>query len=60
LNHHHAALVAAARRLHSLKVRKKPAVVVTATRFPERRLDAPVGMIVIGAQETRGTLREPA
>ena len=34
------------------------AVVVTATRFPERRLDAPVGMIVIGAADiARDTAR---
>jgi len=55
---HHCALVAPRRRLHSLKVGR------TRRRryrnaFPERRLDAPVGMIVIGAQRSRGTLREP-
>ena len=33
------------------------AVVVTATRFPERRLDAPVGMVVITA---RDIARDPA
>src|ERR1700693_4150713 len=30
---------------------EEPAVVVTATRFPESRLEAPVGMTVISAQE---------
>jgi len=34
------------------------AVIVTATRFPERRLDAPVGMTVISAEEiARDTAR---
>ena len=34
------------------------AVVVTATRFPERRLDAPVGMVVITARDiARDTAR---
>jgi iron complex outermembrane receptor protein len=29
----------------------EPAVIVTASRFPERRLDAPVGMIVVSAEQ---------
>jgi iron complex outermembrane recepter protein len=36
----------------------EPAVVVTATRFPERALDAPVGMTVISSQDiARDTAR---
>jgi iron complex outermembrane receptor protein len=30
---------------------EEPAVVVTATRFPEQRLDAPIGMTVVTAKE---------
>jgi iron complex outermembrane receptor protein len=30
---------------------EEPAVVVTATRFPEQRLDAPIGMTVITAKQ---------
>jgi iron complex outermembrane recepter protein len=37
---------------------EEPAVIVTATRFPESRLDAPIGMTIISAQElTRDTAR---
>jgi iron complex outermembrane receptor protein len=53
-----AALIAAAAPFALAQSPEEPAVVVTATRFPERRLDAPVGMIVIGAQEiARDTAR---
>src|SRR5260221_2037441 len=53
-----AALIAAAAPFAHAQSPEEPAVVVTATRFPERRLDAPVGMIVIGAQEiARDTAR---
>jgi len=52
-----AALIAAAAPF-ALAQSPEDAVVVTATRFPERRLDAPVGMIIIGAQEiARDTAR---
>src|SRR2546427_5646112 len=46
-----AALIAAAAPCALAQSPEEPAVVVTATRFPERRLDAPVGMTIIGAQE---------
>lgn len=46
-----AALIVAAAPLALAQSPEEPAVVVTATRFPERRLDAPVGMTIIGAQE---------
>src|SRR5437773_6538221 len=53
-----AALVTAAAPLALAQNPEDPAVVVTATRFPERRLDAPVGMTIIGAQEiARDTAR---
>jgi len=53
-----AALVAAAAPLALAQSPEEPTVVVTATRFPERSLDAPVGMIIIGAQEiARDTAR---
>jgi len=53
-----AALIAAAAPFAHAQSPEEPAVVVTATRFPERRLDAPVGMIIIGAQEiARDTAR---
>lgn len=42
----------------ALAQNSEDAVVVTATRFPERRLDAPVGMTVIGSEEiARDTAR---
>ncbi len=46
-----AALVAAAARLALAQSPEEPAVIVTATRFPESRLDAPVGLTVITAQQ---------
>jgi iron complex outermembrane receptor protein len=53
-----AVLIAAAAPLALAQSPEEPAVIVTATRFPERGLDAPVGMIVIGAQEiARDTAR---
>jgi len=53
-----AALVAAAAPLALAQSPEEPAVIVTATRFPERGLDAQVGIIVIGAQEiARDTAR---
>src|SRR5258708_4768009 len=53
-----AALVAATAPLAFAQTPEEPAVVVTATRFPESRLEAPVGMIVIGVQEiARDTAR---
>src|SRR5207302_1998543 len=53
-----AALVAAAAPLALAQSPEEPVVIVTATRFPENRLDAPVGMVVIGAQEiARDTAR---
>jgi iron complex outermembrane receptor protein len=37
---------------------EEPAVIVTATRFPERKLDAPVGMTIISSEEiARDTAR---
>jgi len=36
---------------HVLAQSPEPAVVVTATRFPEQRLDAPIGMTVISAKQ---------
>jgi len=42
---------------HARAQQADQAVVVTATRFPERRLDAPVGMVVITA---RDIARDPA
>jgi len=53
-----AAFVAAAAPLALAQNPEEPAVIVTATRFPERRLDAPIGMTIIGAQEiARDTAR---
>jgi len=53
-----AALIVAAAPFALAQSPGEPAVIVTATRFPERRLDASVGMIVIGAQEiARDTAR---
>jgi iron complex outermembrane receptor protein len=53
----HAALIAAAAPL-ALAQGTEDAVIVTATRFPEQRLDAPVGMTIISAQEiARDTAR---
>jgi iron complex outermembrane receptor protein len=53
-----AVLVAAAAPFALAQSPEEPAVVVTATRFPERSLDAPVGMTIIGAQEiARDTAR---
>ena len=46
-----AALVAAAAPLALAQNTEEPAVVVTATRFPESRLEAPIGMTVISAQQ---------
>ncbi len=46
-----AALLAALAPLSLAQNSEEPAVVVTATRFPEHRLDAPIGMTVITAQQ---------
>src|SRR2546425_108551 len=46
-----AALMAAAAPLAFAQSPEEPAVVVTATRFPESRLEAPIGMTVISAKQ---------
>jgi len=46
-----AVLVAAAAPLALAQNTEEPAVVVTATRFPESHLEAPIGMTVITAQQ---------
>src|SRR5258708_3500384 len=46
-----AVLVAAAAPLALAQSPDEPAIVITATRFPESRLDAPVGMTVITARQ---------
>ena len=46
-----AALIAAAAPLALAQSPDEPAIVITATRFPESRLDAPVGMTVITARQ---------
>jgi iron complex outermembrane receptor protein len=46
-----AVLVAAAAPLALAQSPEEPAVVVTATRFPESRLEAPIGMTVITARQ---------
>jgi len=46
-----AVLLAAVAPTALAQVPEEPAVIVTATRFPENRLDAPVGMTVITARE---------
>jgi len=46
-----AALVAAAAPFALAQNTGEPAVVVTATRFPESRLEAPIGMTVITAEQ---------
>ena len=46
-----AVLAAAAAPLALAQNTEEPAVVVTATRFPESRLEAPIGMTVITAQQ---------
>jgi iron complex outermembrane receptor protein len=46
-----AALVAAAAPFVFAQTPEEPAVVITATRFPESRLEAPIGMTVITAQQ---------
>ena len=48
-----AALVAAAAPCALAQSPEEPAVVVTATRFPESRLEAPIGMTVITAKQIR-------
>jgi len=50
-----AALVAAAAPLALAQSPEEPAVIVTATRFPESSLDAPIGMTVITAQQIAET-----
>jgi len=46
-----AALIAAAAPFALAQSPEEPAVVVTATRFPESRLEAPIGMTVITARQ---------
>src|SRR5258708_1155475 len=46
-----AGLIAAGAPLAPAKSREDPAVIVTATRFPESRLEAPIGMTVITAKQ---------
>ena len=46
-----AALVAAAAPVAFAQAPEEPVVVVTATRFPESRLEAPIGMTVITAKQ---------
>ena len=53
-----AALIAVAAPLALAQSPEEPAVIVTATRFPEQRLDAQVGMTIINAPEiARDTAR---
>src|SRR5258706_12751428 len=46
-----AALIAAAASCALAQSPEEPAVVVTATRFPESRVEAPIGMTVITARQ---------
>src|SRR5258708_9846157 len=46
-----ATLIAAAAPLALAQSPEDPAVIVTATRFPESRLEAPIGMTVITAKQ---------